>query len=395
MWDGDTEEFLLFTFNRPSFRRGQFKIIHPLALCMYPNEERETATSSQVLKHVRLPSVISRGHDAVERIAESIALLGKFHNALLICDDITYGIAGRQIESLLGDAGFNVAVYRIPDATYEVLEKAKGIIREKGIDIALGVGGGRPIDIAKKSSFDMGIPFVSVPTAPSHDGIGSARASIRNECVNVSMAAHPPSVIVADTGILSAAPYRLIASGCGDVISNITAVRDWELGRDEKGEEFSEYAAELSLLSARLLIRHAEMIPARTEESVKIVINALITSGIAMAVAYSSRPASGAEHKFSHTLDKIAERPALHGEQCALGTIVVSYLQGGDWQEIKRVMETIGLPTTAKGLGLKQEEIKRALVEAKNIRPERYTIFRDGLSYEEAEKALRHVGIID
>lgn len=352
---------------------------------------------SRVLKfrQIHLPMVITRGHGALDNVVESIGILGEFRKALLICDDITYGIAGKRIENVLTGEGFDVTVYSIPDATHQVVVRAEKLIVENKIDIAFGVGGGRPIDIAKKSSFDMRIPFVSVPTAPSHDGIGSARASIKDNGVNISMAAHPPAVIVADTAILSGAPYRLVAAGCGDVLSNITAVKDWELGRDEKGEEFSEYAAELSLLSARLLIRHAKEIPSMTEESVKIVINALITSGIAMAVAYSSRPASGAEHKFSHALDRIAEKPALHGEQCALGSIVISYLQGGDWKELRSVMETIGIPTTAEGMGLKREEVIKALVEAKNIRPERYTVLREGLSYEEAEEALRHVGIIN
>ena len=346
------------------------------------------------LRYTRLPSVMCRGSHAITGIGRSLELLGSFNSALVVCDNITYGIAGRSIEETLLDKGMNTTVMEIEDATKPILDSALSIIQELNVDIVLGVGGGRPIDIAKKSSFDSGIPFVSVPTAPSHDGIGSARASIRIEGVNTSMKAHPPAIIVVDTTILSKAPYRLLAAGCGDVISNTTAVRDWELGRDEANEEYSEYAAELSSLAATLLIRHSSDIPEKTEYSTRIVINALITSGIAMAVADSSRPASGAEHKFSHTLDQIASEPALHGEQCALGTIVCSHLQGGNWKELRTVMSEIGIPTTAKQAGLSREEVIRALVEAKNIRPERYTILRNGLSWEEAESALSHVGII-
>jgi len=346
------------------------------------------------IKYTRLPTVMCRGSGALDDIGEVLDLLGTFRSGLIICDDITYEIAGIRVESLLSDKGMAIQIYSIPNATKEVLEIAKEMITDNGIEIAFGVGGGRPIDIAKKSSFDSGIPFISVPTVPSHDGIGSARASIKIDGNNASLKAHPPAIIVADSTILSNAPYRLLAAGCGDVISNITAVRDWELGRDEKGEVFSEYAAELSSLAAKLLIRHAAEIPKKTELSTRMVINALITSSIAMAVADSSRPASGAEHKFSHTLDMIAERPVLHGEQCALGTIVCSYLQGGDWQMIRTVMKKIGIPTSARELGFPREVVIRALVEAKNIRPERHTILRDGLSSQEAEEALTQVGII-
>lgn len=346
------------------------------------------------IKFTRLPSVMCRGSGALEGIGRSLDLIGDFTNGLIICDPTTYDIAGKTTETLLLEKGMKISVFRIQDATKEILDAAMKRIVHEETDIVFGVGGGRPIDIAKKSSFDSGIPFVSVPTAPSHDGIGSARASIKVDGTSASLKAHPPAIIVADTTILANAPYRYLAAGCGDVISNITAVRDWELGRDEHDERFSEYAAELSSLAAKLLIRHAIEIPGKTEYSTRIVINALITSSMAMAVADSSRPASGAEHKFSHSLDRIADRPALHGEQCALGTIVCSYLQGGDWQMLRQVMLKIGIPTTAEMLGISRELVIRALVEAKDIRPERYTILRDGLSHREAEEALSHVGII-
>jgi glycerol-1-phosphate dehydrogenase [NAD(P)+] len=354
----------------------------------------ENETIINEVKFTQLPSIMCRGSGAINNIGQSLDLLGSFSRGLIVCDPITYGIAGKSIESILRQKGYDITLLTITDASMEELDQAIQGIRNKGIDIAFGVGGGRPIDIAKKSSFDEGIPFVSVPTSASHDGIGSARASIKINGQNTSLKAHPPSIIIADTAILKNAPYRNLAAGCGDVISNITAVRDWELGRDEKGEPWSEYAAELSLLASKLLIRHADDIPEKTEHSTKVVINALITSSMAMAIVDSSRPASGAEHKFSHTLDRLGDVPALHGEQCALGTIVCSHLQGGNWQEIRDVMRKIGIPTTAKELGLPRDLVIRALEKANDIRPERYTILRDGLTRDQAEKALVHVGII-
>ena len=62
---------------------------------------------------------------------------------------------------------------------------------------------------------------------------------------------------------------------------------------------------------------------------------------MAISIAGNSRPASGSEHKFSHALDMIAPKPALHGEQCGVGTIMMMYLQGGDWQNIKSVLEKV------------------------------------------------------
>jgi len=120
------------------------------------------------------------------------------------------------------------------------------------------------------------------------------------------------------------------------------------------------------------------------------VCKALVSSGVAMSIAGSSRPASGSEHKFSHALDRIAKKPALHGEQCGVGTIMMMYLHGGDWEAIRNALLTIGAPTTAHALGVTDEEVIEALVHAHEIAPERYTVLGDsGLNFEAAEKLAK------
>ncbi|MDY6779392.1 MAG: iron-containing alcohol dehydrogenase, partial [Halobacteria archaeon] len=130
------------------------------------------------------------------------------------------------------------------------------------------------------------------------------------------------------------------------------------------------------------------------EESAWIVVKALVSSGVAMSIAGSSRPASGSEHKFSHALDRIDEERALHGEQCGVGTIMMMYLHGGDWERIRDALEAISAPTTAEELGFSRDEIIEALVNAKEIRPERYTILT-GITEEAAENAAEATGVVE
>ncbi|MEE9410573.1 MAG: iron-containing alcohol dehydrogenase, partial [Candidatus Heimdallarchaeota archaeon] len=128
----------------------------------------------------------------------------------------------------------------------------------------------------------------------------------------------------------------------------------------------------------------------------RIVMNSLIGSSLAMCVAGSSRPGSGSEHMFSHALDSIAEKPALHGEQCAVGSILMAFLHDLDWEKIKSTMEKIGLKTKARDLDIKDDEIIKALEIAHSIRPERYTILgKDGLSHEVAVRVAEKTGVID
>src|SRR5205807_1865746 len=138
--------------------------------------------------------------------------------------------------------------------------------------------------------------------------------------------------VIMDTGVIAESPFRLLASGCGDIISNLAAVKDWALARNLRNEYFSSYAAALSELAAHLVIENASTIKPRLEESAWFVCKALVSSGVAMSIAGSSRPASGSEHKFSHALDRIAKKPGLHGEQCGVGTIMMMYLHSGNWQ---------------------------------------------------------------
>jgi glycerol-1-phosphate dehydrogenase [NAD(P)+] len=262
------------------------------------------------------------------------------------------------------------------------------------VDVLIGVGGGSVIDLAKISSGIRSIPFISVPTAASHDGIASSRASIKRRDEKTSVQALPPLAVVADTKIISSAPYRFLAAGFADLISNYTAVKDWELAHRLKGEYFSEYAYQLSLLSAKLMIKNASIIREGTERAVRKVLKGLISSGIAMSIAGSSRPASGSEHLFSHALDVISPKPAMHGEQCGVGSIMMMYLHGGKWNSIRRALNTVKAPVDAEGLGMGDEVILEALVMAHKIR-DRYTILgTQGLTKEAALNLAVNTGVV-
>jgi glycerol-1-phosphate dehydrogenase [NAD(P)+] len=205
---------------------------------------------------------------------------------------------------------------------------------------------------------------------------------------------HSPFAVVADTKIISESPYRLLAAGAGDILSNFTAVKDWILAKKLRNEYFSSSAATLSELSAKIVLENSDMIKPRLNDSAWLVAKALVSSGVAMSIAGSSRPASGSEHMFSHVLDKIAPKPALHGEQCAVGSIMMRYLHGGNWQELRDGLVKIKVPVNAKQLKMDDEIIIQALTEAHTIRQDRYTILSSGLTYDAAEELAINTGVI-
>jgi glycerol-1-phosphate dehydrogenase [NAD(P)+] len=315
---------------------------------------------------------------------------------LVVTGHTVISIAGDAIVESLRRSGFKSSAVLVESATTAEVSRVENQIREIKPDIVIGVGGGKDIDVAKLSSMRTGTRFLSAPTAASHDGIASPLVSMKGLDRPYSYVTHAPIAIVADTSIIAKSPYRLIAAGCGDVVAKYTAVRDWKLAHKIKNEYYGDYAAELALMSSRVVIKNANDIRTTSESGVSTLVEALISCGVAMSIAGTSRPCSGAEHLFSHALAVIAPKPALHGEQVGVGTIMCAYLHGANWQLIRDVLHRIGAPTTAKELDIESEYIVEALTKAHSMRPERYTILGEGgLNRDAAVRVASVTGVIE
>jgi len=336
-------------------------------------------------KWTQLPRDVVIGHDALTQLPEVCDDLSLGSRVLVVTGSHTLKIAGETVLRLLRGP-YSAETFIADTISPAIIRKAEKAAA--GVDFLIGVGGGRVIDTAKIVSYNLEKQFISIPTAASHDGIASASATVPSRRRSHSLKAHPPAAIIADTGIIASAPHRLLASGCADIISNYTAVLDWELARRLRGEPVSEYAFTLSRMTAEILVKNADLIRPHQEESAWIVTKALVSSGVAMSIAGSSRPASGGEHKFSHALDRLAPEKGLHGEKCGIGTIITMYLHGGDWRGIRDSLRRIGAPTTPAEIGIDDETAVKALLAAKEIRPERFTILDMGLTRESAESLI-------
>jgi glycerol-1-phosphate dehydrogenase [NAD(P)+] len=341
------------------------------------------------MKWMQLPRDVLIGHDVLQEIGTICKHLEVGKRAIIVSDSLTRKIAGDAVFEILSDAGYDVNLIEVGGMSRENIGVVEKSAAKDKAEFVLSVGGGSIIDTGKIAAYELCIPFISVPTIASHDGIASPRASVKDKSKRStgSIETHAPLAIVADTKIIASAPYRFTAAGCGDIIANYTAVKDWQLAHRLRNAEYSTYAAALSEMTANMVLENVKEIKQQDEQSAWTVVKALVSSGVAISIAGSSAPASGSEHKFSHALDLLAERPALHGDQCGVGTIMMTHLYGENWQRIRDVLKEIGAPTTAKELGIKDEDIIKALNYAHKINPQRYTILGDsGLTHEAAEK---------
>lgn len=344
-------------------------------------------------KCIEFPRNVIAGHGVLPEVRNICSQLRFGRAGTIITGASTLKAAGKEVESYMD--GYDMDIVISEEASVDNIRIAEEQIGEHGSDFILAVGGGSKIDAAKVISKNLNIPFISIPTSAAHDGIASNRASVKSENGPQSVSSASPMAILADTEVIAKAPYRLLASGCADVISNLTALEDWDFARRLRNVDFSKSAYFVAKFAAENIIEGCDFIKPNLEESVWIAIKPIILSGTSMSMAGSSRPTSGAEHMFSHTIDMRFPGRALHGEQCGVGSILTMYLHGGNWELIRDSLDKIGCPTTAKGIGLKDEELVYALSHAHEIRSDRFTILGDkGISEKVAEKVAEATGVI-
>ena len=341
---------------------------------------------------MEFPRTVILGENILNKISDIISYHG-LKNPLILSGDTTYKIAGKKIAKQL-----NCRSYIVEKTNLAEVKKIEKFMLNKNIDCAVGVGGGRITDAAKLSSALTNIHWISVPTSPSNDSMSSnSIAFLLSREVEESFKdrpkVHPPIAIFADMNIIEKAPKRMLAAGCGDLISNYTAVKDWKLANELKGEYFSDYASSLSLMSATLLMENVKIFSEDISESYRIVVKGLSSSGVAMSIAGSSRPASGSEHMFSHALDLLGSN-ALHGEQSGIGTIMMMHLHRDNWEKVRETLKFVSAPTNSEEIGIDEETIVKALTIAHKIR-ERYTILgTKGLTTKAARDLAKKTKVI-
>jgi len=341
---------------------------------------------------MELPRQIVVGEKNINDIGSFLQGLANPGKVSLVSGDHVRKLTYKAVSKSLSKSRIKNVWHRSTSNEVNAAREILAEIRKDKSDLIVGIGGGRSVDIAKMIAFTLKKPFVSVPTSASHDGIASPFVSLRGDRPYSIIATAPLGVFV-DIEILKKAPHRLIASGCGDLMAKVTAVRDWELARDKVGEYFGTYAANLASMSAKIVIDNSKNF--KKKPDTRMIVEALISSGVAACIAGSSRPCSGAEHLFSHAVDYLQPGTGLHGEKCGIGAILIAKLQGQDWRKIIQMLKNVGAPTTAKEIGLEAHTLAKALSIAQSLRKERYTILSEVKMTEEKAIALaKSTGVI-
>jgi glycerol-1-phosphate dehydrogenase [NAD(P)+] len=194
---------------------------------------------------MELPRKIVVGEKNISDIGTFLKSLEDPKSISLISGNNVKKLVQKKIEKSLTASKIKYIWYLSKTIDRKSIIEIENKVRRNKSDLVIGIGGGRSVDIAKMIGFNIDKPFVSIPTSASHDGIASPFVSVRGEKPHSLVATAPLGVFV-DLDIIKKAPKKLLASGCGDLMAKVTAVHDWELGRDKVAEYYGRYSATLS-----------------------------------------------------------------------------------------------------------------------------------------------------
>jgi glycerol-1-phosphate dehydrogenase [NAD(P)+] len=295
------------------------------------------------------------------------------------------GIGSEVLAALPPDLA-TAGVFTVTDGSLEAALVLSRDLQHRIVDVVVAVGGGRTIDVTKYAASRLGLPVVVVATSLAHDGLASPVSVLDVDGDRVSFGVATPLGVLVDLDLVRRSPHPLVASGVADVVSNLSAVADWELAAEHRGEPIDGLACMLARSAAEAVLLHRE--EPRSTGFLRCLAESLILSGTAMAVAGTSRPCSGACHEISHAIDELFPGRTTHGQQVGVGMLFATFLRGDEatLASARSCFDHHGLPLDHHDLGLEDAEFVKAILHAPDTRPDRYTVL-EHLALSEVELA--------
>lgn len=286
--------------------------------------------------------------------------------AIIVADQTTYGIVGETILKQFESNGIKqepAFVYSDPElyAEYKYVEELVTALEEHQA-IPIAVGSGTINDLTKLAAHLTNRPYMCVATAASMDGYTAFGASITANGAKQTFNCPAPQACVADVDILSAAPTEMTAAGYADLFAKITAGADWILADALRVEAIDQTAWSIVQDGLHEALSDPEGTKNGHAQAVTQLTEGLMLGGFAMQWSKSSRPASGAEHQFSHLWNMEHHlnngEHVSHGFQVSVGTLAITALYD---LLLKTDLENLDIQAALKQWPTKEELKKKSL----------------------------------
>lgn len=267
---------------------------------------------------------------AIESVAD--AFISQFHDseAIIISEESMMEYVEKVLQQFdnKGVKHNTAIIFENKDlyAHWGYIEKLDEILSNTDA-IPVAIGSGTINDLVKLSSHHNNRNYLIVATAASMDGYTAFGASITKDGSKETFSCPAPRVLIADIDIIASAPSSMTASGYADLFAKVASGADWILADAMGVEAIDPVSFSIVQNGLHQALSDPNRINSGDKVAIQHLIEGLILSGFAMQSHKSSRPASGADHQFSHlwnmqhhTMEN-GSTPS-HGFQVSIGTLV-------------------------------------------------------------------------
>ena len=276
------------------------------------------------------------GQGILDQLPQALNQLDLGSSYWLLADKNTHPAAGQQVQQLLERAGLQFKTTILPgdkDGFVEADDVNLSVAKQGMWDQAqcfIGIGSGVINDLARLLAYEFNKKYVAVATAASMNGYGSHISPLLVKGAKQTLKTAKTDLIMADLDILAAAPIQLAQSGFGDLLAKNSSNADWFISGQLVDNYYCRVPVMMVSAASEKCIAQAQQLANSDIHALDTLIQGLIMGAFAMTAAGITAPASGAEHLISHYLEMYehlhGRRPALHGQQVAIGTLIAAAL---------------------------------------------------------------------
>lgn len=317
------------------------------------------------------PGKYIQGEGVLSCLNDYVQMLGS--NPCVVIDEYVNKLLGERIQEEIKDKD-SILIFQ-GQVSINNTEKYTKLVKERGNDVVIGIGGGRTLDTSKVVANALHLPLIIIPTSASTDAPTSALSVIYTDAgkhIKEIFFDRSPDVVLVDTEVIAKAPVRLLVAGMGDALATF-----FEARANKESDSFTNIKGDYKMTLAsyaiakecfKVLIEdgYNAKLAAEAGSNSKALQNIIEVNTLLSGVGAESNGASGA-HAFHDGFTAIEDcADKLHGERVAFGVICQLILENRDNEELEQVLDfsfSVGLPITLKDIGVQNvtdEKIQKA-----------------------------------
>ena len=311
-------------------------------------------------KLMRAPQKYVQGKDSLLKFYDETKDLGKRY--LFVCSNSGYKSTHDKIEESFNgeDIYRQYEIFKGISSVGEI-DRMCEIIKEKDIEVVVGIGGGSSIDTAKAAAHYSNRPVAIVPTVCATDAPCTGLSVIYNDdhsFNNYLFYPKNPECVIVDTEVIANSPVKFLVAGMGDALGTYFEARVCAAVDAPSLENggITRSAMALCELCYKTLKEYGVQAKIACESNlVTPALEAIVEANTYLSGVGADNGGLAVAHSVYNGMTELEELTAMHGSCVAFGTIAQLILEGAPKAELEEVMDfcySVGLPVTLKEMGI-------------------------------------------